>query len=173
VRKKIEKAVIKSLRQAAAIREGTARPAKAYTVFQVRRLSAAPAPSFTADRIVALRMLMECSQSAFANLLNVSAPTVRAWEQNQRRPRGAAARLLQVLAANPEVLREVVTPRRVSAVRKRAVGALGSSQRATQWLESPNPALSGARPGDIAAASAEGVQIVLAILERIEHGIGF
>jgi len=171
--KKIETAVLESLHQAAAMHEGMARPAKAYTVLRERRLSAVPAPVFTAERIAALRKRMRCSQSEFANLLNVSAPTVSAWERNKRHPRGTAARLLQVLSAKPEVVREVAMPRRVTAVGRRAVRAFGSAQRATQWLDAPNPALSGARPGDIAAASAEGLQTVLAILARIEHGIGF
>jgi putative transcriptional regulator len=108
--KKIEKAVLASLRQAVAIREGTARPAKRYTLaYTARRLPATPAPRFTAARILELRQLMKCSQPAFASLLNVSAPTVRAWEQNQRHPHGAAARLLQVIAAKPNVIRSVVS----------------------------------------------------------------
>jgi DNA-binding transcriptional regulator YiaG len=77
--KKIEKAVLASLRQAVAIHVGTARPAKGYTMaYTARRLPAIPAPRFTAARIVALRHAMKCSQPAFASLLNVSAPTVRA-----------------------------------------------------------------------------------------------
>ena len=44
---KIEKAVLKSLRQAAAIRDAMEEPAKAYTLSRVRRLSAKSAPVFT------------------------------------------------------------------------------------------------------------------------------
>jgi putative transcriptional regulator len=108
--KKIEKAVLASLRQAVAIHDGTASPAKGYTIaYTARRLPAIPAPRFTAARIVALRHSMKCSQPAFASLLNVSAPTVRAWEQSQRHPHGAAARLLQVIAAKPNVIRTFVS----------------------------------------------------------------
>lgn len=107
--KAIEQAVLESLREAVAIHEGTAKPTKSYTVFNARRLPAEPAPIFSASRITQLRHQLQCSQPAFASLLNVSAPTVRAWEQNQRKPHGAAARLLQVLAAKPTLFQGVMT----------------------------------------------------------------
>jgi uncharacterized protein (DUF2384 family) len=62
---------------------------------------------------------------------------------------------------------------RVAAAHARAVEVLSSVERATQWLVSANPALSGARPTDLAAASVDGLDRVLTILGRVEHGIGF
>ncbi len=106
--KTIEHEVLGALREAVAIHEGEAKPARAYTIFNARRLPARPAPIPSAARIVALRRRLRCSQPAFASLLNVSAPTVRAWEQNLRRPHGAAARLLQLLAAKPTVVQDVL-----------------------------------------------------------------
>lgn len=42
-------------------------------------------------------------QPIFASLLNVKSATVRAWEQGQRTPDGAAARLLEVLSNDVEI----------------------------------------------------------------------
>jgi len=43
------------------------------------------------------------SQPRFAAMLNVTPSTVRAWEQGQKIPSGAASRLLQVADADPAV----------------------------------------------------------------------
>ena len=40
----------------------------------------------------------------FARFLNVSANTVRSWEQGTRRPRGADLKLLSIAKKNPQVL---------------------------------------------------------------------
>ena len=48
--------------------------------------------------------------------LNVSAETVRAWEQGKREPDGAALRLLQITEQHPEWIMETVSIRnRVSS----------------------------------------------------------
>jgi len=51
------------------------------------------------------------SQTVFAKALNVSAETVRSWEQEKRVPEGAALRLLQVADRHPEVILENVERR--------------------------------------------------------------
>ncbi len=43
--------------------------------------------------------------------LNVSAETVRAWEQGKREPDGAALRLLQIAEQHPEWIMETVSIR--------------------------------------------------------------
>lgn len=53
-----------------------------------------------------------------------------------------------------------------------ASAALGDVERGRQWLRTSNTALRGARPIDMVRTS-EGSRIVLQILGRIEHGIGF
>lgn len=57
-----------------------------------------------------IRQKLSVSQAIFAQMLGVSASTVRAWEQGRREPEGPARRLLQVAEAHPEVLRDVCGP---------------------------------------------------------------
>ena len=60
--------------------------------------------AFPEERIRELRDRLEVSQAVFADLLNVSLSTVRAWEQGQRRPDGPSLRLLQVAEQEPAAL---------------------------------------------------------------------
>ena len=69
----------------------------------VRKLSK-PAPKWTKKGIKKLREeVFEMSQPIFASLLNVKPATVRAWEQGQRTPDGAASRLLEILSKDSEI----------------------------------------------------------------------
>jgi putative transcriptional regulator len=61
-----------------------------------------PPPDVTPDELASLRRRAELSQSAFAQLLNVSPKTVQSWEQGTRKPAQATLRLIQVLGQNPE-----------------------------------------------------------------------
>jgi putative transcriptional regulator len=65
------------------------------------RYVVAKAPRFDADGVRAIRKQLGLSQEAFAELLNVSRGAVRAWEQGQRSPDGAARRLLEIVARQP------------------------------------------------------------------------
>ena len=47
---------------------------------------------------------MQISQTVFAKLLNVSASSVRQWEQGQRKPSGSTMILLELLQKNPKLL---------------------------------------------------------------------
>ena len=49
--------------------------------------------------IVALRQKANMSQAVFARILNVGTSTLSQWEREEKRPRGAAARLLAVVKA--------------------------------------------------------------------------
>ena len=70
---------------------------------------AAPAPRWTTAGIRRLRNeILHMSQPVFAALLNVTTSTVRSWEQGQKAPSGAAARLLQLLAADHETVEKLV-----------------------------------------------------------------
>ena len=64
-------------------------------------------PVYTARRIITIRKKLKASQPIFALYMGVSLPTVRAWEQRQRKPSLAARRLLQVAEEQPEVLVEL------------------------------------------------------------------
>ena len=57
-------------------------------------------PRVTAPRgseIVAMRERANMSQAVFARVLNVAVSTLSQWEREEKRPRGAAARLLAVV----------------------------------------------------------------------------
>jgi putative transcriptional regulator len=49
------------------------------------------------------------SQPVFASLLNVKTTTVRAWEQGQRSPDGAASRLLEILSKDVDIAEELAS----------------------------------------------------------------
>ena len=49
--------------------------------------------------ILALREKANMSQAVFARILNVGTSTLSQWEREEKRPRGAAARLLAIVKA--------------------------------------------------------------------------
>lgn len=61
-------------------------------------------PAYDAARIQSVRRQLGLRQQDFARVLNVSDKTVKAWEQGVNTPSGAALRLLQIVAAHPEVV---------------------------------------------------------------------
>jgi putative transcriptional regulator len=64
---------------------------------------------FDADRIQGIRRQFNVSQRIFAEMLNVSLTTVRAWEQGTSAPEGAAARLLSIADRHPETILEAAS----------------------------------------------------------------
>lgn len=73
-----------------------------------RQATVAPAPLWQSRQIADLRQGLNLSQPVFAQALNVSPETVRAWEQGKRSPEGAALRLLEVAHRYPEALMSAV-----------------------------------------------------------------
>lgn len=67
-----------------------------------------PAPAWRAREVKHLREELEMSQTEFAALLNVKTPTVRAWEQGHNIPSGAAARLLEMIEKDPQIIRKLI-----------------------------------------------------------------
>jgi putative transcriptional regulator len=57
----------------------------------------APPPAYTAEMIRRLRESLHISQAVFAVYLNASISTVQKWENGDKKPSGAAARLLSVI----------------------------------------------------------------------------
>ncbi len=100
-------ALIEALTEAVAFQAGTKTGATVKTI-SVRRCTAAPAPRYDAKEIAKLRKQLHMSQPLFADVLNVSPAAVKAWEQGQNEPGGAALRLLQIAEAHPEVILEQV-----------------------------------------------------------------
>lgn len=92
------------------------------------------APEFSAEEVVHVRKVLEFSQAVFAQALNVSAETVRAWEQGKSPPSGPSKRLLEIAQKYPHVLKAGIVRTaygtagvadRRSGVERRAVGAAG------------------------------------------------
>ena len=67
-----------------------------------------PARSWRKEQIARLRKRrFGVSQPVFASLLSVTASTVRAWEQGQKSPSGAARRLLELADIAPEAFQRL------------------------------------------------------------------
>ncbi|MGI8855751.1 MAG: helix-turn-helix domain-containing protein [Thermomicrobiales bacterium] len=62
-----------------------------------------PPGPYTPEQIHAIRMRLGLKQRQFADVLNVSDKTVKAWEQGINPPSGPALRLLQIAELHPEV----------------------------------------------------------------------
>ncbi len=58
--------------------------------------------------VAALRRFIGLTQPQFAEALGISVHTLRNWEQDRRRPEGAALALLRIAARHPSVVRENV-----------------------------------------------------------------
>lgn len=83
--------------------------ARVRRVRRTARESAVPAaPRYSELRVSKLRARLKLSQPLFAQALNVSPETVRAWEQGKRTPDGAALRLLQLTEKRPSLLLSMV-----------------------------------------------------------------
>lgn len=102
--------LLASLQEAVEIEHGTARPANTTRYrLTARNATAAPAPTFAARDVREIRDQLNVSQPVFAQLLNVSPETVRAWEQGKKQPSGPAERLLEIAQQHPDwVLPSVV-----------------------------------------------------------------
>ena len=106
------KRLIASLEQAVAIERGDAAAAMVRThVVTARTMSARPAPTYRPREIRRIRSAVKLSQAVFAATLNVSAETVRAWEQGKKQPGGPAARLLELAESHPAWILHAVQSR--------------------------------------------------------------
>lgn len=77
---------------------------------ETKRTFSRPAPKWSKTQIKKLREeVFQMSQPIFASLLNVKPATVRAWEQGQRTPDGAAARLLEILAKDESIAEDLAS----------------------------------------------------------------
>lgn len=67
----------------------------------------AKAPALDPQEILAIRELRKISRPIFAGALNVPVVTLRKWESGERKPSGAALRLLELMQKHPELLDEL------------------------------------------------------------------
>ena len=104
--------IIEGLHEAVAFQRGELRGVRVTRVALTSpQAKVTPAPRYSGARIARLRARLALSQPVFAKALNVSAETVRSWEQEKRVPDGAALRLLQVADRHPEVILENIERR--------------------------------------------------------------
>ncbi len=101
----IEYEIIEGLKQAVAHEKGEIKLKS--TVREIPQ----PAPKWSSKKVKKLRTeTYHMSQPQFAALLNVKPPTVRAWEQGQKTPSGAASRLLEVFLKDHGMIKKLMAP---------------------------------------------------------------
>jgi putative transcriptional regulator len=61
----------------------------------------------TAKEVQKVRKELKLTQQGFAQVVGESPSAIRHWEQGIRTPRGAAAKLIRVLKAHPELVMEL------------------------------------------------------------------
>ena len=113
--------LIEGLHEALAVRRGEREPAR-----RTRRLVSAreavvqPPRACEAQCVQQIREKLGLSQSVFAQVLNASAETVKAWEQGKRQPDGMALTLLEIAETHPEALLSRVRTRATAEPRRKA-----------------------------------------------------
>ena len=93
MKKELFDELLQSVKEAAAIERGKAKPSR---TFEVK----------TANDVARVRNRLGLSQYKFARLLGISENTLQNWEQGRRKPAGPAKVLLKVAARHPQVLLE-------------------------------------------------------------------
>ena len=88
------KLLLKSIQEAREIQAGKRKPSR---VFHVEPL-----------QVKKIRNKLHVSQVKFANLIGVSAATLRNWEQGRTYPEGAARALLMVASKRPDAIFEAL-----------------------------------------------------------------
>jgi putative transcriptional regulator len=89
--------LLTSLEQAVAIARGDLAPGRVHA-----------APSLPEVDVRAARQRLGMTQPEFARAFAVALPTLRKWEQGQRRPDGPARVLLQVIVREPDAVRRAL-----------------------------------------------------------------
>ena len=95
MKKELFEELLKSVKEAADIERGSAKPSRTVEIK-------------TANDVVATRARLGISQTKFAQLLGISENTLQNWEQGRRKPTGPAKVLLKVAARHPRILLETV-----------------------------------------------------------------
>lgn len=104
------------LKEAVEIHEGRRQPDVVHSYpITAHDVAVEPAPVMGAEEIRKLRESLKLSQPVFAQALNVSPATDRAWEQAKRIPDGPSLRLLQIVQRHPGILLEYIAVRQSRA----------------------------------------------------------
>src|SRR5215208_8004138 len=97
--------IIEGLEEAVAFERGELPDVQVRRVaLTARHAEVAPAPRYDRERIIEIRSRLALSQPVFAQMLNVSPNTVRAWEQGKPVPEGPSLRLIEIADRHPEAL---------------------------------------------------------------------
>ena len=102
------KLLIQGLKEAIAYERGELTNVRVHRVEVTARKAHAEKPPYYAPFMIReIRQNLGVSQAIFAEMMGVSASTVRAWEQGKREPTGPACRVLQLADTHPDVLKEL------------------------------------------------------------------
>ena len=93
MKKELFNELLQSVKEAAAIERGDAKPSR---TFQVKN----------ANDVVRVRNKLGLPQIKFAKLLGISEDTLQNWEQGRRKPAGPAKVLLKIAARHPKIVLE-------------------------------------------------------------------
>lgn len=100
-----------------------------------------PAKVMSKQDIKRIRTNTHASQPVFASYLNVTAAAVKQWENGERKPGGASARLLQLIERKGlevfDPIQAIKSPRNIAAVRvsKKTINARKSGGRSSDVQE--------------------------------------
>ena len=78
------------------------------------------------NEIANLRLREGLTQSQFAELLGTSLGTVRKWETGERKPSGAAARLIQLMKVKPRIVTKTLGIKPAATKRKAKSGLVAA-----------------------------------------------
>ena len=76
-------------------------------LLSVKEFMAGQATPVPVSTVVVARMKTGLSQPKFAELLGVSTRTLQEWEQERRKPSGAAKTLIKIAIKHPDILRQI------------------------------------------------------------------
>jgi len=67
------------------------------TMRNIKNLCIPEVSEYTPEKIISIRKKLSLSQAALASIFNISPSTVQKWEQGNKRPAGAAKKLLDII----------------------------------------------------------------------------
>jgi putative transcriptional regulator len=115
--------LIEGLNEALAVRRGEREPARRVRRPVSARDAVVQPPRACDPRCVQqIREKLGLSQRVFAQVLNASAETVKAWEQGKRQPDGMALTLLEIAETHPQALLSRVRTRAAAQPTRKAAG---------------------------------------------------
>ncbi len=101
---RFEAALVEGMLDVITMESGGEVPGAKIVTVTARKAAAEAAPAVTPQAVKSARKATRLSQAVFAQALNVSSETLKAWEQGKKRPSGAALRLLEWATQHPELV---------------------------------------------------------------------